>query len=74
LSKESAENFITERIDVQGVLMVALFGSEDRLLKTLESTYPAVEVHARGNSVVLKGGARQVQAAKNLVETLYPKT
>lgn len=50
--------------------MVALFGTEDRLLKTLESTYPTVEVHARGNAIVLKGNATQVAAAKVLVEEM----
>jgi phosphate starvation-inducible PhoH-like protein len=50
--------------------MVALFGSEDRLLKTLESTYPEVEVHARGNSIVLQGNSTQVAAAKQLVEEM----
>jgi phosphate starvation-inducible PhoH-like protein len=61
---------VTERIEVEGVLMVALFGTEDRLLKTLESTYPTVEVHARGNAIVLKGNATQVAAAKVLVEEM----
>jgi phosphate starvation-inducible PhoH-like protein len=50
--------------------MVALFGSEDRLLKTLELTYPAVEVHARGNEVVLTGLASEVSKAKRLVEEM----
>ena len=48
---------VSERIEIEGVLMVALFGTEDRLLKTLESTYPQVEVHAR------LVGARDVGAA-----------
>jgi phosphate starvation-inducible PhoH-like protein len=50
--------------------MVALFGSEDRLLKTLESTYPEVDVHARGNTIVLQGKPAQVAAAKQLVEEM----
>jgi phosphate starvation-inducible PhoH-like protein len=70
LPKEPAERQVTERIEVQGVLMVALFGTEDRLLKTLEATYPELEVHARGNSVVLKGFASQVASAMNLVEEM----
>jgi phosphate starvation-inducible protein PhoH and related proteins len=61
---------VAERIEVEGVLMVALFGTEDRLLKTLESTYPTVEVHARGNAIVLNGNATQVAAAKVLVEEM----
>jgi phosphate starvation-inducible PhoH-like protein len=70
LPKESADRIVTERIEVQGVRMVALFGTEDRLLKTLEATYPSLEVHARGNSVVLKGPENQVAAAINLVSEM----
>jgi phosphate starvation-inducible PhoH-like protein len=70
LPNQAADKESTQRIEVQGVLMVALFGTEDRLLKTLEATYPEVEVHARGNSVVLKGKTAQVAAAKNLVEEM----
>ena len=65
-----AEGPISVRVEVEGVLMVALFGSEDRLLKTLESTYPEVEVHARGNSIVLHGKSQQVSAAQQLVEEM----
>ena len=70
MPKAASEGPSTARIEVQGVLMVALFGSEDRLLQTLESTYPDVEVHARGNSSVLQGKASQVAAAKQLVEEM----
>lgn len=70
MPKAASEGPSTARIEVQGVLMVALFGSEDRLLKTLESTYPEVEVHARGNSIVLQGKSTQVAAAKQLVEEM----
>lgn len=47
--------------------MVALFGTEDRLLKTLEATYPEVAVHARGNAIGLEGPRSQTAAAKQLV-------
>lgn len=70
MSKASAEGSASARIEVLGVLMVALFGSEDRLLKTLESTYPEVDVHARGNTIVLQGKPTQVAAAKQLVEEM----
>lgn len=70
MSKSAAEGESVARIEVHGVLMVALFGSEDRLLKTLESTYPEVDVHARGNSIVLLGKPTQVAAAKQLVEEM----
>jgi phosphate starvation-inducible PhoH-like protein len=50
--------------------MVSLFGTEDKLLKTLEQTYPNVEVHARGNEVVLTGPGAQVTDAKKLIEEM----
>jgi phosphate starvation-inducible PhoH-like protein len=50
--------------------MVALFGTEDKLLKTLEQTYPNVEVHARGNEVVLTGPSNEVSEAKDLIEEM----
>jgi phosphate starvation-inducible PhoH-like protein len=70
LPKSNADDLKTLRIDVEGVLMVSLFGAEDRLLKALESTYPEVEVHARGNSILLQGKSHQVSAAKQLVEEM----
>lgn len=60
----------TEKLQVIGVPMVSLFGTEDRLLKALEQTYPNVQVHARGNEVVLNGPASQVAEAKNLIEEM----
>ena len=60
----------TEKLQVVGVSMVSLFGTEDKLLKTLEQTYPAVEVHARGNEIVLKGPSTQVAEAKKLIEEM----
>ena len=65
-----AKKIVTQKLQVVGVPMVALFGTEDRLLKTLEQTYPAVEVHARGNEVVLKGLSSQVTEAKKLIEEM----
>lgn len=61
---------VTTNIEVQGVEMVSLFGTEDRLLKALEIAYPAVEIHARGNQIVLKGLARQVAGAEQLIEQM----
>ena len=66
----SAGKFRTEKLQVVGVPMVSLFGTEDNLLKTLEQTYPDVEVHARGNEVVLSGPSAQVADAKQLIEQM----
>lgn len=64
------EKNVTQKLQVIGVPMVALFGTEDRLLKALEQTYPDVEVHARGNEVVLKGPTSQVVEAKKLIDEM----
>jgi phosphate starvation-inducible PhoH-like protein len=69
-NQPSAGKTKTEKIQVIGVPMVSLFGTEDRLLKTLEQTYPQVEVHARGNEVVIKGPAADVASARELIETM----
>ncbi len=68
--ESSASKARTEKFQVVGVPMVSLFGTEDKLLKTLEQTYPDVEVHARGNEVVLSGPGTQVTEAKNLIEEM----
>ncbi len=66
----SASKVRTEKLQVVGVPMVSLFGTEDKLLKTLEQTYPDVEVHARGNEVALTGPGSQVAEAKKLIEEM----
>ena len=57
-------------IRVDGVAMVRLLGPQDRLLKTIETQYPQVSVHVRGNEITLDGDARQLSAAARLVEEL----
>jgi len=70
LTSSASNKTKTEKLQILGVSMVALFGTEDKLLKTLEQTYPNVEVHARGNQVVLTGPAKDVSAARGLVEEM----
>lgn len=70
MPSSASDQPIVEKLEVQGVPMVALFGTEDRLLRTLELTYPDVEVHARGNQVILSGPKTQVALAKSLVEEM----
>ena len=70
MASSPSSKTITTAIQVQGVEMVSLFGTEDRLLKALEIAYPEIEVHARGNEVVLKGMAEQVVGAEKLIEQM----
>jgi phosphate starvation-inducible protein PhoH and related proteins len=58
------------RLHVDGVAMVRLLGPQDRLLTTIESQYPDVNVHVRGNEISLTGDETQVEAARRLVEEL----
>ncbi|MFD1713875.1 PhoH family protein [Amnibacterium flavum] len=50
--------------------MVRLFGPQDRLLKQIETEFPLVEVHARGNEITLTGDADSVYAARRLIDEL----
>lgn len=63
---ESAE----AHLHVDGVAMVRLLGAQDRLLGTIETQYPDVSLHVRGNQITLSGEPTQVQAARVLIEEL----
>jgi phosphate starvation-inducible PhoH-like protein len=57
-------------VQVDGVAMVRLLGTQDRLLTLIERTYPDVDVHVRGNVISFTGDADHVAAARELVEQL----
>lgn len=59
-----------ERFEVDGIAMVRLLGTQDRLLKTVEKHFPAVHVLVRGNEVTLDGDANGVAAARRLIEEM----
>jgi phosphate starvation-inducible protein PhoH and related proteins len=61
---------VRHELEVDGVAMVRLLGPQDRLLKTIERTFPAVEVLVRGNRISLEGEAPEVAAATALVDEL----
>lgn len=50
--------------------MVSLLGAQDRLLKTLESDHPDVDVMVRSNEIVLSGEESEVSAASRLIAEL----
>jgi len=64
------ERTARERFDVDGIAMVRLLGTQDRLLKTVEEQFPLVHVFVRGNEVSLEGNPEQVSSARRLVEEL----
>jgi phosphate starvation-inducible PhoH-like protein len=57
-------------LSIDGVAMVRLLGTQDRLLKTIESQFPEVSVLVRGNVITLEGESSRVQAAGRLVDEL----
>jgi len=59
-----------EQLDIDGIAMVRLLGPQDRLLATLETQYPLIDVHVRGNQITLEGDPGQVAAARTLVDEL----
>ncbi len=58
------------RISVSKVEMLALLGIEDRLLKTLEASFPDVQVHVRGNEILLSGSPAQILLAGELLNEM----
>ncbi|WP_229663259.1 PhoH family protein [Microbacterium album] len=50
--------------------MVQLLGPQDRLLRMVEGAHPDVDVLVRGNEITLRGAARDVRAARTLVDEL----
>lgn len=61
---------VEAHIHVDGVEMVQVLGPGDRLLRTLEAEYPAVDVHVRGNEITLSGPAASVAAAHRLIDEI----
>lgn len=59
-----------KQIEVTQVPMVRLLGVNDSLLKTIETTFPSIEVVARGNTLTLSGPEVEVEKAIDLVEQL----
>jgi phosphate starvation-inducible PhoH-like protein len=58
------------QLDVTQVPMLSLLGTNDTLLKTLESAFPNVEVLARGNKLTFSGPTDDVDRAKKLIEEM----
>lgn len=59
-----------KQIEVTAVPMVSLLGTNDNLLRTLEATFPSVEVLARSNVLSFSGPSEDVARAANLVEEM----
>ena len=61
---------IRELIEVTAVPMVNLLGTNDGLLRTLESAFPSVDVLVRSNKITLQGQPDQVAAVRRLIEEM----
>ncbi|GEB46569.1 phosphate starvation-inducible protein PhoH [Microbacterium sp. AG157] len=71
---DSAEEIVSDHIQVDGVAMVQLLGPQDRLLRVVEKEHPGVDVHVRGNEITLTGAPGAVRAARGLVDELLSMT
>ncbi|MEN9749355.1 MAG: hypothetical protein RL149_433 [Actinomycetota bacterium] len=59
-----------QHLEVTSVPMVNLLGTNDGLLRTLEATFPNVEVLARGNQLTFSGPSADVEKTVNLVQEM----
>ena len=64
------ENKLDTKLEfsIEGVDLVSLFGTEDKLLKSIEKAHPGVSVLVRGNTVSLTGKEAECFAAKRLID------
>ncbi|MFE6970728.1 PhoH family protein [Isoptericola sp. NPDC057653] len=70
-SAAHAERSTEHRIVVPThVPMVALLGSRDSVLRAVEDGFPGVDVHARGNEIVVSGPAGEVALVSRLLDEL----
>ncbi|AEG44713.1 PhoH family protein [Isoptericola variabilis] len=70
-STRSTERSTEHRIVVPPhVPMVALLGSRDSVLRAVEDGFPGVDVHARGNEIVVSGPAGDVALVSRLLDEL----
>ncbi len=67
MAQESIGNTKLE-FAIEGVDLVSLFGTEDKLLKSVEKAHPQVSVLVRGNTVTLTGSEADCLAAKRLID------
>ncbi len=58
------------RLSVDGIAMVRLLGTQDRLLKAIERQFPLVRLAVRGNEITVEGEPDEVSGAVRLVEEL----
>ncbi|HEU5222993.1 MAG TPA: PhoH family protein [Candidatus Lumbricidophila sp.] len=50
--------------------MVRLLGPQDRLLTQVQREYPGVEIHVRGNEILIRGEAEQRGRVRRLIDEL----
>ena len=69
-AKSKPDQWLRREVELDESQLVALYGPEDKLLKTLERIVPEVEVMARSNHLQLSGPAADVRKAEDLVYEL----
>lgn len=61
---------VREFLEVTSVPMVNLLGTNDGLLRTLENTFPTVDVLVRSNKITMNGPKSDVDAVRSLIEEM----
>ena len=52
------------------VQMVTLLGPRDELLRTMERSFPKLQIHVRGNEFHLSGASSEIELAERLIDEL----
>lgn len=70
MTVSESQDSTTVSVDITGVDPVAVFGTEDRLLKVVEEGFPELKFLARGNHIEITGALSQVLLAQQRVEQI----
>ena len=60
------------RIEIQGIEPVILFGPYDSLLKKIRAEFSDIQITARGNQIILRGGTEEVALLERIFNEMIP--
>ena len=69
-SENRPENRQVRMIVPPTVSMVSLLGTSDAILRAIETAFPTIEIHVRGNQITANGSGEQVELAAGLIDEL----
>jgi len=70
LSASESMDSVVLKIEISGVDPISVFGPQDRLLRTVEESFPTLRFLARGNELEIIGPKQEAQLAQGRIQQL----